>query len=76
MAGFLGIAVGLFAYTSVLCNIKSFGISITSPFAPAVDSKKNGYFIPPIWKQEYRATYLEPKKEKAQEKISMKWKYK
>ena len=76
MAGFLGIAVGLFVYTSVLCNMKSFGVSFTSPFAPAVNSKGNSYFIPPIWKQEYRATYLDPKKEKAQEKISMKWKYK
>lgn len=75
MAGFLGIAVGLFVYTSVLCNIKSFGVSFTSPFAPAVNSKGNSYFIPPIWKQEYRATYLDPKKEKAQEKISMKWKF-
>ena len=76
MAGFLGIAVGLFVYTSVLCNIKSFGVSFTSPFAPAVNSKGNSYFIPPIWKQEYRATYLDPKKEKSQEKISMKWKFK
>ncbi len=75
MAGFLGIAVGLFVYTSVLCNIKSFGVSFTSPFAPAVNSKGNSYFIPPIWKQEYRATYINPKKEKAQEKISMKWKF-
>ena len=76
IAGFLGIAVGLFVYTSVLCNIKSFGVPFASPFAPAINSKGNSYFIPPIWKQEYRATYLDPKKEKAQEKISMKWKYK
>lgn len=47
-----------------------------APFAPATNSKGNGYFIPPIWKQEYRATYVAPKKEKAQDHISMKWKYK
>lgn len=75
VAGFLGIAMGLFAYIATLCNIHSFGIPFTVPFAPASNSKGNGYFIPPIWKQEYRATYLAPKKEKAQEKISKKWKF-
>lgn len=75
IAGFLGIAMGLFIYISTLCNIRSFGVPFTVPFAPAMNSKGNGYFIPPIWKQEYRATYLAPKKEKAQEKISKKWKF-
>lgn len=75
IAGFLGIAMGLFVYISTLCNIRSFGVPFTVPFAPAMNSKGNGYFIPPIWKQEYRATYLAPKKEKAQEKISKKWKF-
>ena len=76
IAGFLGISMGLFVYISILCNIRSFGVPFMAPFAPATNSKGNGYFIPPIWKQEYRATYIAPKKEKAQEHISMKWKYK
>lgn len=75
IAGFLGIAMGLFIYLSILCSIKSFGVPYTVPFAPAINSKGNGYFIPPIWKQEYRATYIAPKKEKAQEHISKKWKF-
>lgn len=75
IAGFLGIAIGLFVYISILCNIRSFGVPFMVPFAPAINSKGNGYFIPPIWKQEYRANYISPKKEKAQEKISKKWKY-
>ena len=73
-AGFLGIGVGLFIYLSLLCSLKSFGIPYTAPIAPAFNSKGNGYFIPPIWKQEYRASFISPKKEKAQDKISMKWK--
>ena len=73
-AGFLGIGVGIFVYISLLCSLKSFGVPYTSPIAPASDSKGNGYFIPPIWKQEYRAGFIAPKKEKAQGKISMKWK--
>lgn len=74
MAGFLGIAIGILVYISILCNVKSFGIPFMVPFAPAINSKGNSYIIPPIWKQEYRATYLATKKPKAQEHISMKWK--
>ncbi len=73
-AGFLGIGAGLFIYITLLCSIKSFGVPYTVPLAPAFNSKGNGYFIPPIWKQEYRASFISPKKEKAQSKISMKWK--
>lgn len=74
IAGFLGISMGVFVYVSILCNIRSFGIPFMVPYAPAQNSRGNSYFIPPIWKQEYRATYLAPKKQKAQEHISMKWK--
>ena len=73
-AGFLGIGLGIFIYISMLCNLSSFGVPYTVPFAPTGDIKKNGYFIPPIWKQEYRASYLSPKKEKSQDKVSRKWK--
>jgi len=75
IAGFLGISMGILVYVSILCNVRSFGIPFMAPFAPATNSKGNSYFIPPIWKQEYRATYLAPKKEKSQEHISMKWKF-
>ncbi len=75
MAGFLGIAIGLFVYISLLCNQKSFGVSFTAPFAPSTNHKGNGYLLPPIWEREYRAPYIAPTKEKSQEKISMKWKF-
>lgn len=74
VAGFLGISLGLFVYISMLTNMKSFGISSTVPFAPSVDSKRNKYFIAPIWKREYRPQYLDPKMQKDQDNISMKWK--
>ena len=73
-AGFLGIGVGLFVYISMLCSLKSFGVPYTTPIAPSYNTKGNGFFIPPIWKQEYRASFLSPKKKKAQEDVSMKWK--
>ena len=75
MAGFLGIGIGLFIYISVLSNLQSFGVSFTSPFAPSSESKGNGYLLPPLWKREHRAPYMATKREKDQEKISMKWKY-
>ena len=73
-AGFLGIGVGLFIYISMICSLKSFGVPYTTPIAPAHNSKGNGFFIPPIWKQEYRASFASPKKTKAQSDVSMKWK--
>ena len=76
IAGFLGIGFGIFTYGLIICNLRSFGVPYTVPFASGSTSKGNGYFVPPIWKQEYRADYLSTKKDKSQEKISMKWKYK
>lgn len=73
LAGFLGIGIGLFIYISSLCNLETFGVSYTIPYAPAVNSKNNGFMLSPIWKREDRATYLATKKEKKQNKISMKW---
>ena len=74
-AGFLGIGVGLFIYITMLCSLKSFGIPYTTPIAPPYNTKGNGFFIPPIWKQEYRASFLSPKRQKAQDDVSMKWKF-
>lgn len=74
-AGFLGIGLGLFIYINILCSMKSFGVNFTSPLTPALGLGDNGYFVKPAWKQETRASYIAPKKEKAQPKISKKWKY-
>ena len=73
LAGFLGIGMGLFIYISSLCDLETFGVSYTIPYAPAMNSKNNGFMLSPIWKREDRATYLATKKEKKQNKISMKW---
>ena len=73
ISGFLGISLGLFVYISVLCNLQSFGVFFTSPFTPNTDTKSTSYFLKPIWKREYRSTFVAPKKEQAQAKISMKW---
>ena len=73
-AGFLGIGVGLFIYISMICSLKSFGLPYTIPIAPDINTKGNGMYVPPVWKQEYRAGFISPKKRQSQGKISMKWK--
>ena len=75
LSGFLGIGIGIFIYLSELCDLETFGVSYTAPYAPFIDSKNNGFLLPPIWKREYRASYLASKREKKQNKISMKWRF-
>lgn len=75
MCGFLGISLGLFIYISILCSLRSFGVSYITPIAPNSKSQGNGYFLPPIWKRQFRPSYIAPKKADSQEKIAMKWKF-
>ena len=72
-AGFLGIGAGLFVYTCIICDMKSFGVYYSTPYSQKKILKNAGIILPPIWKREYRASFLAPKKEKKQENISMKW---
>lgn len=74
IAGFLGIGVGIFVYLTMLSDLESFGVSYTTPYAPNILGKNNNFLLSPIWKREYRQTYLGSKREKKQDKISMKWK--
>ena len=50
IAGFLGIAAGLFVGTCILGNQKSFGVSYFSPYLPYTNSTSDAsYFMPPMW---------------------------
>lgn len=76
IAGFLGIAVGLFAQLVILASTKSFGVSYFAPYLPVTNlSTDASYFIPPMWKREKRADFLNTKDSRSQDKISMKWKF-
>ena len=47
-----------------------------SPYAPNTKtSKTNNFFVLPTWMQEIRHAFLHPKKAKAQNNISMKWRH-
>ncbi|MBO6243243.1 MAG: spore germination protein [Clostridia bacterium] len=76
LCGFLGISLGIFVYLSMLSDIKSFGVPFNTGLNIFEPIKGGNYYLPPIWKREYRASFVNPKKEKSQEKISMKWKFK
>lgn len=76
IAGFFGIGLGIFVYLCILASLKSFGVPYMAPYAPVTNINQNGYFFNPVWQREKRADYLNTKKEKSQEHISMKWKYK
>lgn len=73
--GFLGIAIGLFVYFLILSNLKSFGAPYLSPFVPITQKKEKGVFLAPAWKRENRNDFLNTKRQKKQEPISMHWKY-
>lgn len=76
IAGFLGIAIGLFSQIAIWVNFKSFGVPYLSPYTPFVNFKKSiSYLIPPIWKRERRSDFLNTIRPKEQPNISQKWKF-
>lgn len=75
-AGFLGIGTGLFVYISMICDMESFGVSYSIPYSQLKNFKNTGILLPPIWKREYRSSYLATKRKKKQKNISMSWKIK
>ena len=76
VAGFLGIAVGLFSQLSMLCSLNSFGVSYLEPYIPVTNFNTSiSYFIHSIWKREHRSDFLNTKRPIEQPVISRKWKF-
>ena len=75
LAGFLGITLGLFLIGIWSTSLKSFGVPFAAPLGPrASGNDRNVLFRAPEWKLEYRPDYLNVKKKKKQDKVSMGWK--
>lgn len=75
LAGFLGLGIGLFIHFAALSQLNSFGIPYFTPYIPYENLNRNSnYSLKPMWKREYRSNFLNTKKPKTEEKISMKWK--
>lgn len=75
VAGFLGIISGLFINILLWTDTKSMGMPMGVPFAPVTNKGiPSSFFLPPVWKQEYRDDYINPRRKKRQAHISRKWK--
>lgn len=75
IAGFLGISLGIFLQLIYLNDLKSFGVSYFSPYVPNGNKNTtNTLFLRPIWKMEKRSNFLNTKRPKSEDHISMKWK--
>lgn len=74
MAGLLGIALCMFIHLLLLVHAHSFGVPFLVPFAPKTTGKRtNAVFKTPLWKEEDRPDYLNPKDVKKQPFISRGW---
>ncbi|NLM10302.1 MAG: spore germination protein [Clostridiaceae bacterium] len=73
-AGLLGITLGVFIHFLLLVNAKSFGVPFFAPFAPKTTGKRtNTIFRAPLWKEEDRPDFVNPKDIKQQPFISREW---
>jgi spore germination protein KA len=73
-AGLLGISLGVFIHFLLLINAKSFGVPFLAPFAPKTTGRRtNTIFRAPLWKEEDRPDFINPKDVKQQPFISRKW---
>lgn len=74
LAGFLGIAFTFFVHFTVLCNLTSFGVPFFTPYIPFSNLNRNkGFIMKPVWKRDRRNEFLNTKRPKAEDKISMDW---
>ena len=74
LAGFLGIAFGFVLHITIFASINSFGVSYLSPYSPVSNDDNSGYFLANIWKRENRRSFLNTKRQKKEDEISLKWK--
>jgi spore germination protein KA len=74
LSGFLGITTGVFIVGLAFCAAKSFGVPYMAPFGPRTSGGMQDEFMrAPMWKQEKRADYVNPKDLWRQPKISRRW---
>ena len=70
IAGFLGLAFGIFTLCSYLATEESFGV----PYMSGSDNVNSAFVIAPIWRREKRPEDLLTQNPKKQPHISRKWK--
>ncbi len=73
MAGFLGLATGIFIQIMLWQSTRSFGVPMMSPFMPEGHSVPEAVRSDPIWKKEDRPAFLYTLRPKEQRHISRRW---
>ncbi|MBP7175605.1 MAG: spore germination protein [Thermoclostridium sp.] len=74
ISGLLGIALCLFVHLLFLVHARSFGVPFLVPYAPKTTGKRtNTIFKTPLWKEEDRPDFLNPKAVKKQPTIARGW---
>jgi len=74
ICGFIGISLGIFINICTLCNVNSLGVSMLKTLDnDRGDNIFRYLFSYPIWKREYRHTYLNAKMKRIQADVSRKW---
>lgn len=76
LAGFLGIALGIFIQLLTLCNLKSFGVDYLHPYKNANKESISTFFMHPIWKRAKNSSFLKPKKQYNQAEVGVAWRKK
>lgn len=72
--GFFAIGIALFIHLCLLSVTTSFGVPYFAPLAPlGKHINRSDLTSTPIWKQEYRPSFLKSKRQKRQPKISRHW---
>lgn len=76
IAGIPGILAAVFINTISVFSLSSFGVPFGSPIAPgSPHSIGETIFASPLWKKEKRPSFIKPKDNIKQDKISRKWRY-
>jgi spore germination protein KA len=71
--GFFGISLGLLAFTSMIVSLKSFGVPLLTTIAPKTRRSNDFILRWPVWKQEFRPDYANPKDIRRQPRVSRIW---
>jgi spore germination protein KA len=73
-SGLLGISLGIFIHLLVLVDAKSFGVPFMAPFAPKTTGIRTNVILKtPLWKEEDRPDFINPKDISQQPHISRGW---
>lgn len=73
LLGFFGISTGLFLLLCLIISMKSFGVPFFVPIAPRTGPSPDVILRYPVWQQELRPDYLQPRDRKRQPNISRSW---